>query len=1378
MLGHARRQWLWVLAAGLMTLAAGEGRTASDAGAGREAIPPALAPWRDWALAGQEFRQCPFWLGGEFGAAEQHACGWPGELSLAADTRGGRFAIRWRIWTETWIPLPGDGEHRPSAVRVDGVAAPVVDREGVPSLLLSGGEHLVDGRFVWSRRPEALAVPAAIGRVDLVLDGQSIFPLQRDGASLWLGRAEAAEGQADSLTVQVYRKLTDELPPQLETRLGLDVSGRGREEVLGLPLPPGWQPTGIDSPLPTMLGADGRLRVQLRPGNWQIVLHARGLEPLRQVSRPALQSPWPAEEIWSFEARPGLRVAAASGGRPVDPSQVDVPAEWRPFPAFVVAAGDGISIEETSRGMAGDDANRLRLQRELWLDFSGPGLSARDHLAGRMVQGFRLDLAPPFALRRATAGGEPLLVTTGAGPGLTGVELRAPAVDLEASSRVEELRSNLPVTGWQAPFENVSVTLHLPPGRQLVAALGADASPDAWVDRWTLFDLFLLLVVALLAWRLLGATGGTLALVALGLAYHEDGGPLWASLAVLILALLGRALPAGRFATVVAWIRVAACVVLLLVALPFAARQMRLALYPQLETSLVYGSERGSLPEGARFGFGLAPTAAAPAPAPNAGEEQPVSADIELHQEPKVLAATRDESKSVRRLQRYAASNVFQAGGGEPAWSWRSARLSWSGPVLPEQTVRLWITPAWLTRALRVLVVALLALLLSRLFGALKAGPWPVIRLLHASFTAALVLLLGATGTGAQSTPDPVLLDQLRLRLLKAPECLPACGSVEEASVAVRDGRLSVTLTAHAATLVAMPVPAAPASWRIDTITVDGAVRGELAQHDGAFFLPLGRGVHRVELAGRLAASESFDLRFPLPPGRLVVDSPGWDANGRRDDRLLTDTLSLVRVREEGERGEAAGGTARIPPFVLVTRELDLDLDWSVTTRVARVAPREGSLAVEIPLLPGESVLTPGFEARGGKVTAAFGAGVDEVTWESRLERVDRLELSASDLAERAETWRVAVSPQWHVELSGLPPVRPSQAESFWVHELHPLPGETLALAVSRPEAVAGATLAIDDATLVSDIGQRASEHTLSLALRSTRGGQHTVNLPATAEVLEVKIDDTVLNLRPQQGRLSLPLHPGTQRIVLRFRDVAGASLLGSSPAVDLGAPASNLQLVRRLPANRWLLATWGPPVGPAVLVWGELAVLLLAAWALARFGRAPLSLLQWLLLGLGFATASWWALAVVVAWLLALEARRRMSLDLAWWRHDLLQLLLVGLTVVAMGCLIYAVPQGLLGSPDMRVAGNGSSAHELRWFADRTAGPLPVASTFTLPLFVFRLAMLAWALWLATSVVAWLRWGYSCLTTGGGWRPRPPRPAASLPTTPPPSTDGSAPTS
>jgi hypothetical protein len=126
---------------------------------------------------------------------------------------------------------------------------------------------------------------------------------------------------------------------------------------------------------------------------------------------------------------------------------------------------------------------------------------------------------------------------------------------------------------------------------------------------------------------------------------------------------------------------------------------------------------------------------------------------------------------------------------------------------------------------------------------------------------------------------------------------------------------------------------------------------------------------------------------------------------------------------------------------------------------------------------------------------------------------------------------------------------------------------------------------------------------------------------------------------------------------------------------------------------------------------------------------------------------------AVVVGWLLALGLRSR-------WRgprepayYNLIQGATASLSLLAMAALVAAVHHGLLGTPEMQVTGHGSTATSLHWYQDRTGAEPPRAWIFWVPLWVYRLLMLAWALWLAFAVVGWLRWAWGVATRDGLWR-------------------------
>jgi hypothetical protein len=108
----------------------------------------------------------------------------------------------------------------------------------------------------------------------------------------------------------------------------------------------------------------------------------------------------------------------------------------------------------------------------------------------------------------------------------------------------------------------------------------------------------------------------------------------------------------------------------------------------------------------------------------------------------------------------------------------------------------------------------------------------------------------------------------------------------------------------------------------------------------------------------------------------------------------------------------------------------------------------------------------------------------------------------------------------------------------------------------------------------------------------------------------------------------------------------------------------------------------------------------------------------------------------------------------LANWRFNIIQLSLGILTIVALMTLLGAIHQGLLGHPNMHIAGNGSDASYLRWYEDRTAGVLPQVWVLSLSMWIYRIAMLLWALWISFALIRWLRWGWECFSTNGLWKP------------------------
>jgi hypothetical protein len=1331
-------------------------------------IPKELEGWQAWVQDGQEFRRCPFFANTDSTSESDRICAWPGRLSLELNQGSGRFTQTWVSYTDTWVPLPGNLEYWPSAVTVNGALAAVVAREGIPQIRVPPGSSVLVGNFAWAKRPESLPIPRQTGLVSLSLDGHTLDQADRPDGAVWLGKRREAE-VPQQLDVQVYRLLSDEIPVQLTTRLNLQIAGDAREETLSRVLPQGFEPMSLDSELPARIDADGRLRIQVRAGSWTITLTARAAMDPGKISIPAAQGLWPKQEIWSYAADDRLRVAALEGAEGIDAGQANVPQEWRAYPSYRVAPGGIVQIVERSRGVSLQEGNHLNLRRELYLDFAHEGFTVIDEIAGQMRSTWRLDMRAPYRLMSASSGADNLLVTEAEGATLTGVELRRPALNLATLGRIAVPGGTLAASGWTERFDRVTGVLNLPPGHRLLAAFGADSAPDAWVERWGLLDLFLLLIATVVALRLFGWVYAVVTLAAIVLVHQDAPMLVWLILLVSLAIVMGRAVPPGWPKTALIWMRNLSLGLLLVVWVPFAISQLRFALYPQLADPGGYGAN--------------APVQIAQIDKPMSGRmdaRAPASPNFVPPQLEEVMvtgakrnAASIGGPSSSEPSQRYAPGVLVQAGPGVPNWRYSSYPFSWSGPVEPTQTVHFVILPPWFVGLWRVLGIALLASLFAR-FIRDSFDPKAQWRGLLAGRGAAASLALAVLACAAPSapshaasTPDRALLDDLKTRLARPPKCAPNCAEIMGARIVLTPTGLEASLDVAALSSVAVALPTAAQRFEPDAISVDGStVPGVYRDDNQQIWIALKPGAHTVRVSGRLPASDSIQLLFPQVPRAITVSGEGWDVSGVNAGRLLGNTLELLRRRTAGHDADPLQAGARFPPFVRVHREFTLDLDWTLQTTVERLAPEKGGFTLEIPLLAGESVLTGGIETHGGtSVLAGFDSNADEFDWRSGLSHSDTLTLTAAKDKPWSEVWQFRVSPMWRAEFAGVPAVMPEHPDSGdWTFEYFPRAGETLTVKISRPLGAKGGTLAIDAVRLELSVGKRSTDGALQLSYRSTQGGRQSVRLPEEVRVTSVRIDGKAVPVRPQNGELPLALLPGAHRVQIDWQSSRGAVVRTRVPGIDLQLPSSNVTTLVRMPSDRWVLYAGGSGVGPAILYWGELIVFVVLAIVLGRSRRSPLRSYEWLLLGLGLSTFSWSVLLLFVLWMFVMRWREGFAVEqLSNRKFNLLQAALMLLSFTAVVSLVAAIPFGLLASPDMRVAGVGQYANELSWFNDQSPGVLPTPWVLSLSLWWYKAAMLLWALWLAFALARWLPIAWHALRSGGFWRrtPRAPAPPA-----------------
>ena len=1003
------------------------------------AVPDALKPWVPWVLHDHLDDRCT-------ADGDDRHCAWPGALTLELGKTGATFSLH--VWRDRPgdVDLPGDARLWPQEVRAGETAVTVkTTSDGQPFVTVAAGHTRLTGRLHWSRPPEVVALPTDVAVLSVTRDGQPIQAPRREQGRLWLSGGKQVRDDTDTLRIEVQRRIVDGVPLRIATRLALKVAGKARDVVLGDVLVAGSVPVSVNGPLPVQIGRDGVARVHVRAGSHVITVDAVHPGAPKSLNVPARLADADSHEVWVWVADAKQRSVQLSGLDPVDPERTSLPKQWRQGSTFIAVAAKSLVLKQTRRGQPEPPPNRLQLRRELWLDLDGTAFSVRDRITGAMHRDWRLDYAGKGQLGRVSqrlAGRySDVLIThppgtkaapKGAPAGRTGVELRTGKIDLRADLRVPEA-AQLDAIGWDFDARSVATTLHLPPGWKLLGATGVDQAPGTWIGSWTLFDFFLVLMVALGTGKLLGWRWSLVALLGLAICHGEDDAPRWVWLHLLAAIALVRVLPAG-FVRKLAWVyRGGALLWMVLMLVPFSIHQVRHGMYPQVKQQS-YGMGGGFAAEMEE----KAEQAAAVAEVLDDGVSLASRSAPSKKYKRRMKGGGKKGSwqQRVNQLQQVDPNAVVQTGPGLPDWNWSNWSLRWSGPVARGQRIGLiLLSPAhnlvlaWLRVALLV-GLALLMLQWRELRGIFERddgdpvpGPSTPVSSAAVGLIAlaigALCLLAPDTAAARMPPPKPSnaappiqqlqqqvqqqlnaanianigkrnkfddmrpkgpggpaakLLATLQQRLLESTACEGPCTVASTVQLVLHDNTIALTAEVHAQRLAAWTLPGPLSTVRFTRVTVDGKPTGQLRRtDDGMLQVRLGPGRHVVVATGTLAARNVIAMHFAedAKPRRLTAKMHGWHIDGLGTNGVPDATLQLARKRtaDAPEEATATVAGADLPPWFTVQRTLLLGLPWQVQTTVTRNRA-DGPTLLKLPLLPGEAVL-----AAGVRVEEAAGGG-------------------------------------------------------------------------------------------------------------------------------------------------------------------------------------------------------------------------------------------------------------------------------------------------------------------------------------------------------------------------------------------------------------------
>lgn len=1362
-------------------------------------IPQSLEPWVDWVLEEHPYISCPV----RATDGVRLDCIWVRETNISVirgSTFGATFELTVHAFAESWLQLPHSESFKPQNFTLNGREVALGGGNNAPEVLVPEGVHTLKGELMWTEEsePRFLDIPLS-GIVRLAINGQPVEhpSLQAGGNRLWLSNeisdTPTIASAPNSEVVRVFRHFTDSIPQTLTTYVQVTVTGSPRILNFGTVINEDYQITNLRSSWPAILSRDGNLVVQVVPGANVVQIDARATQQMELFRYKKASPLWPSVEYWGIQPRHELRIIRMEGAVRTDLSQINAPRQMRQLNGFVLTENDELRIIEEQRGNVQPYPSSFDISRDIWLNFRGDSFTIADSIEADIETSQRVSSSIPLGEVRVN-GISRLITYDSSNEQSPSIYLKPGYAQVSAISKIPKSVSLTPNT-WNVEAEELSARLHLPPGWMLLWTHGIDQVDSSWVAKWGIWDVFVILLLLCLVWGLGGWKWTTIVFGAALISYQMDQAP---TLGWVVLAGMCYVLKAIKHETLSRIAHMSFWVVFTVVSIAcifYATNSMSNALHPQLASQSSTFKEQITTVLEARYSaedirwLGAESFADYFRKIPNQSPSfiQDSSAaqtsEIEEHTEsvmvtgsrmPKVLdsdvrgmsttvargTGLLDSAERRRRLDFDPTLPIaIQTGPGKPNWRWQSVSLAWHGPVEQGRDMVFVLLAPWLTRLLYG-ISALAVLLVPTYFIYLRVpNVVNCIKKVLSSTTSVAALALVAVLLSPQDSqadiPDADLLQELENRLLALPDCLSDCAYLEQAQVSLKDEELTITMQVHTQDRVALPLPTENGTWNLVDLRL-GELQLPLLREHSRLYTVLDEGVHEITMVASIHGLDQFDIAFDLIPGHLEIHAPNWKIEGlirgQVGDRKLTFARASTVETNNSQPTITNFFPLEIEPYVSVQRQIVLSYEPTVVTRVSRVAPHTGEITVRIPLLPDEVVITAGLSVEDGHMVVNLKPAAQTVLWDSKLDVDNTIILSAPSVAERSERWSISGSDFWNYHYDGIVPIDVDDQQTTFI----PRSNEILHIDVQQGEPVPGDSVTIDHVFASHTVEPKVTNSYLEMTILASQPADIELTLPDDAKVESMEIAGDFQSLPANNTSIVfLPLRAGSHQYSLTWKSETGTSILYRPPTVSISRGAVNVSAQIRFAEKRWILWLAGPALGSTVLYWSILIGVLVAAVAFSKIPGIAISTKDAVILSIGATLVHLIMLVFVGVWFLALWLKSQTSEEIARpWLYRVGQLLLTGITLLALYVIINTIVAALTNDPNMYLYGLESTNQFFAWFTDEISDSVPSPWVWSLPLWIYFALILLWTMWLVFMITEWIRVWWQTLKAPALWLP------------------------
>jgi hypothetical protein len=624
-------------------------------------------------------------------------------------------------------------------------------------------------------------------------------------------------------------------------------------------------------------------------------------------------------------------------------------------------------------------------------------------------------------------------------------------------------------------------------------------------------------------------------------------------------------------------------------------------------------------------------------------------------------------------------------------------------------------------------------------------------------------LLLSVATLAHAQYPTDFSLEKLQNDYIESKKCNENCGiytglKLKSADLTSKTLVFEIPVAASQLTTVALPFAVDNFSWV--NFSIDGKKTQSIMAVSNSIVVAIPKGSHIIEVVAKLK-SEQFRVALGGNPkyfeNNTSIKADITQSGGMFFLEIENKKNTQLEVKSIDEKELEISKDIFDKPLYTIQREIFLSDKWKVRTTVSNfIAGNNKVTNISVPLLKDEKPLNSDLEIVDGKVNLSLSG--NQVTWESNLAPIDKMVLQNTD-TKNLETWIIYNENSWLYNYEGLNPISANSNEKYksintWVM----WPEEKVNLSFNLPKVAEGQASNVTNFKLTTNWENDPVEHLANFTINTSVGGRYVVKFEdKETEAIKLKIGGNIVETKIKDGILALDLLAGENNISLEFKS-GKTSIMYKVPVLKFESPVTNAEFKLNA-SKRWVMFTGGGDIRPAVLVWGILIAFAIFAWFLNRHTKTPLKFVSWLLLLFGLSQTFWMTSFFIIVWIVAFSLKEgyikklKDENALTFSKFNQVQTGLGILALVGLITLISVVAKGLMSNPEVFTIGFGTFGAHLSWYTQSWNGVDNNPWILSLPMSAYRVFMLGWGIWLAFSLMTWLKWMWQEYSRDGYWK-------------------------